>query len=530
MNSLTIPLACVKWVATHGPEAGRLRRLPENRESQRAAGQLPNGTAAVVSYALERLVSLDRAPVAHMVSALAGIPIFIGRGLLSEAQLAELDHIVAELHEKLRPCVVLGEFFDHPLGSPEQLTVVNRALNTSRRKFTRRSRVRSSFVIAEQQRFAKSANDPRAKAAEADCQSKPRDALAEIHAVQTEERIAVFLSKLRPKDRRLAERILEMMESDDKTINKAALHEESKSWSKNGRGIALPNIEKMCGRILEARLGYKVLGRDVVEAAPSVDDESDVAEAAADSLSSEVKEVTIAATTEVTFEDFKAAAVGDRLTEDMADVAQSDTRKLADGCYLSVATDSERSGASRMDRLLHASPHVKTDFGGPRPTEWDWAHGAGRAVIFPELPYVPDYQARTWEFNQRPADRAKLRRAAITDPISSPYLLGAPGPGYKPRYIGPRKRTERDKSGGHCVAITEAEIAAREKRSRETLAKGDLQRAKEERIAAERWARAVKALERLGFTEPELARLYAEYQRKGKNLEELLVAVGASES
>lgn len=506
--------ACVEFVAQYGSEAGRLRQLPENKEGH------ANGTESVVADAVQRLVSPRLLVERNLYAATAkilGIPAFIVRGALYKEQETELDLTVAALEERVRPCVDLGEFFEHPLGSRGQFKAVGRALNTSRKHVVRarkRSHVRSSEDPAEQHKLAKAAYDPdgKSKLAPYTEGSRPRNPERELITTEAEERIEKLLSKLRPKERRLAERILELLETEPH-INKAALHDESKSWSKNGRGIALPNIEKMCRRILEIRLDIAdAFDLPPIEEAPI---------SAPDSGS-----ITIQPTESANFEDF---TLGDGFAGDLADTSRADLRELADGCFVSTPTDSERPGASRMDQVLYDSPYIKKDFGGPKPSEFKLMQGAGRAVLFPELPAgapVPDYQARAWEFGQRPDELAGLGLAAITDPASSPYLNRSrlQARGYRPRYIGPRQRTARDTAGSQCVSTTKAEIEARERRSGKMIARVELQRAREARIAAERWARFVKAGAAVGLSEEELARL----RDGGADLSALLARLGGA--
>ena len=224
---LTVVQGAVALVAQRGPDAARLRKL------RRADA---DGPAAVKADALTRLVkpsaSVEQDFYAAAAEALT-IPALIVR-------------CAPELADSLRKRIELGEFFEHPLGSFEQLKVVTRSLNTSLKAFTRarrRSRVRSSDDPAKQHAYAKDAYNPKA--------TRPVVCNPELEVIGLEisERMESFLSSLKPKDRRLAQRIIEMADSETR-INIAALQKESKAWGKNGRGIARSNIKKMCSRLL----------------------------------------------------------------------------------------------------------------------------------------------------------------------------------------------------------------------------------------------------------------------------------------
>lgn len=213
----------------------------------------------------------------------------------------------------------------------------------------------------------------------------------------------------------------------------------------------------------------------------------------------------------------------------------------SDGCAIAPAEDVALSGGFRaaaayvgsedaqFDARDKLDPYDSANYRGSKHTDngrpsggrrkfsdASLVTGAGRAELIPEVTiYAP---VLDFGYGRRRTGDKELGLSAI-----------APRKGRRTAVdsAGARKHNKMMlKAEADAIAARLAEKAARAAAQRTTL---EAQRARRERIEAQRWATAVKALSRLGWlTEADLQRLYDEYRRRGQSLEELLATLGAA--
>jgi hypothetical protein len=387
--------AYVKFVADQGPEATRLRGLAENREQDEA---LPDGarrgTTAVVDDATITLATpqLDFI-AANVFSELPGIG-NLKAAPLSPPLLERVNAYIADTRFLLRDHVEFSAFFEHHLDSRGLARLVNKTLNTARKRSIRRSTsVRSG--TEDQQQLSSEMHHRLDRYTRQVSTDDPVTGAAKLEAA---ERLEAYMKTLAAprwwRQRKAVEMLLDG--ASDSKIN-----EESKLWTASGRGIAKSNVAKLRRRLQE------ILSSPATDGPPDPDASEPEAEAqdalvpdAAEELEqqeaaerAEAKGDEPATPEAVTDPEKTVAAITTDRTLDIADLVQTDQRSLGGGNFLTtVARDaqgeSSQRGASRR-RVMRGDVYTRQFSDG------QLMRGAGgRAELFIPLPPTPDLPER----------------------------------------------------------------------------------------------------------------------------------------